>query len=79
MIDKIELLNDLNEAIAKKQRTMDDVITASTMLLASALRQLGKEHGEKRAVEIGWHLPKMVKDDSEVVSKYLGGNNAHEM
>ena len=81
MIDAIELLNDLNDAVGKKPRTLCDMVTASSLLLASALRQIEageKGHGVKRAREIGAGLPGMVENEDQAYRKFFEGEPRHE-
>jgi len=75
IIDATELLNELNEAIARKPRTLDCVVTASSMLLASALRQIGGGHGLDRARSIAASLVAMVQDiNSEPLKQFFDGD-----
>jgi len=70
-MDMVDLLNDLNEAVGHPPRTTDCVMAAATMLLVSALRQIGGAHGLERAREIGGELEKMVGSEDEAMKKFF--------
>ena len=71
MIEATNLLNEFNDVVARKPRTLDAVVTASSLLLASALRQLGGEHGLERARLIGAKLESLVKDDNDAMGNFF--------
>ena len=65
ILDATDLLNDLNRAIATKPRALDCVVTAASLLLATALRQIGGTHGQERARLIAKELQRMVRTAGE--------------
>lgn len=76
ILETIGLLNELEDTIKEKPRILDDVISASVILLCSALRQIdnGGSHGKERARAIAISLEKMVEDEHYALEAF-GFNN----